>query len=316
MKFAQRIPVVVWLILSATALFFLPASAIALVRGVAIDCVRPGLSFSAAARARLSQLQQSWVDSCSQGSHTRIRELEAELRRERQQRLAVVAASALLHEPSGTADPAQLKSAAGRNAERLMMARVEQAALLGEAAVQHWRQRVLVGAGTQQKLHESALVLTSNHPVIDAGEQQGVTSEDPILLGRQVLGKIEHAGRWTSTVLWLTDPAYRGRAQLVRQTSRGPVFGSKGLITGIGDDQCQLLNVSSTESVQVGDLVYTAERDGVFPVPLYYGEVVEASAGPDDREWRIVVKPASRPSAITNVDILRAELNEARLLAN
>ena len=55
------------------------------------------------------------------------------------------------------------------------------------------------------------------------------------------------------------------------------------------------------------------QRDGILPTPLYYGQVVEAVLGPDDREWTVFVKPAPLPSHLTHVQILRTILNPERL---
>ena len=62
--------------------------------------------------------------------------------------------------------------------------------------------------------------------------------------------------------------------------------------------------------------VYTADRDGLLPVPLFYGEVVEAKLGAENREWTILVKPVQLPSHLTTVQLLRTTLNPQRLAVN
>ena len=59
--------------------------------------------------------------------------------------------------------------------------------------------------------------------------------------------------------------------------------------------------------------MYTAERDGILPTPLYYGQVVDAVLGMDDREWTVYVKPAAVPSQLTRVHVLRTAVNPDRL---
>ena len=165
---------------------------------------------------------------------------------------------------------------------------------------------------------ENELVLStrkSRKPLIDFGEDAGISTEDALLLGRYVIGKVEHVGKWTSTVKLVTDANYRGRAQLIRETEGGQfVFGeARGILKGQGGPLCKLEGIPAESSVHLHDSVYTGERDGILPVPLYYGEVVEATLGPDDREWTVLVKPVPLPTALTKVQVLRTGLNPDRL---
>jgi cell shape-determining protein MreC len=152
--------------------------------------------------------------------------------------------------------------------------------------------------------------------LIDLGRDARISPEDTLLLGRSVIGKVHRVGRWTSTFLLVTDADFRGRAQLVRALQEGYVFGAKGVLRGQGDASCLLEGIPATETVEPGDLVYTADRDGPLPTPLYYGKVVEATLDDSAREWRIVVKPVERPTDLTDVQVLRSALNPRRLLAN
>ena len=128
-----------------------------------------------------------------------------------------------------------------------------------------------------------------------------------------MIGKVEHVGRWTSTFQRVTDSRYRGRAQLIRETKSGFVFEAQGILKGQGGPLCKLEGIPAGKSVRVNDAVYTAERDGILPTPLYYGQVVDAVLGMDDREWTVYVKPAAVPSQLTRVHVLRTAVNPDRL---
>jgi cell shape-determining protein MreC len=196
--------------------------------------------------------------------------------------------------------------------ERLFHPAILEAAVLGDSLSLAWRQGTVLDRGWKHGLRESALVLHSPRPLVDRGERDQLSSEDMLLLGQAVLGKIETVGRWTSTFLPITDPDYRGRAQLVRDGDDGPQWGATGLLRGDGE-RCRLDGVAGNESVRVGDLVLTADRDAALGTALTYGTVIEAQLGLDDREWKIVVQPAPRPEIVGSVQVLRAALNPARL---
>jgi rod shape-determining protein MreC len=299
-----------WSVVLGGALWFAPPALADRVHGVTWDALRPGLQL---ARWIEAEGQSAWSRRRAaelQTLHAEIERLQADLVAERQrtQRLSaqVLSTQALLVREGlpGT----------GREsaAERLFHPAIVDAAVLGDSLSQAWRQGTVLDRGAAHGLREAALVLHSARPLVDRGLRDQLSAEDLLLLGRTVLGKIDTVGRWTSTFVPITDPAYRGRAQLVRQTDDGPQWGAGGLLRGDGD-VCRLDGVPGNESVRVGDLVFTAERDAALGVALSYGTVIEAHLGIDDREWQIVVQPSPQSTRATEVQVLRAALNPARL---
>lgn len=153
-------------------------------------------------------------------------------------------------------------------------------------------------------------------PLIDQGTDSGLALDQPVFTGRCVVGKVGQVGRWTSTIIPVTDPEYSGRAQLVRATTQGTVLGAEGVITGDGEGTCLLKYVPGTEPVAVGDVVYTPVGHSSLPVPMHYGTVIEATLTDRAQDWTIVVAPAERLQQARRVQVLRAVLNEVRSANN
>lgn len=312
----RHVPLLVWLALLALGLRSAPAGMADGWRGWTADVLRPGLEGLRWTRQAWREFAENRNTVAGEAAARETRELRERVARLEDELQSAVALAALHAEADVSRDPAGLAAYVPEASARLLVPQLLQVGVLGEAAATEWRRGLYLAGGSVQGLRESSLVLTDFRPLIDYGRDGGVAAEDPLLLGRQVIGKVAQAGRWSSSVLLLTDAGYRGRAQLVRATSQGPVFAAPGILHGTGEPTCKLEGIPSTESVRVGDFVYTAERDGVIPVPLYYGRVMEATASPDDREWTIRVEPAQRPGALTRVAVLRTLLNPDRLLAN
>jgi rod shape-determining protein MreC len=302
----------VWVMLVGCALWFAPTSAVARIRGVTLDILRPGLLASTTAQQRWSAWQQSLREEALAKLDTQVRELQrtTERQQERVQRLTAQLATA--NELSATTAESHTSD---EPTARLFTPALVDAAVLGETLSEAWREGRVLDGGWKKGLREHALVLASRRPLIDIGQAQQLSPEDTLLTGRTVLGKIETVGRWTSTFLPITDVDFRGRAQLVRQTEQGPAWGAQGLIRGTGN-ACQLDGIAAEETVRPGDLVYTAERDGILSAPLVYGTVTQAELDPDGREWTITIQPAPTPSTLGTVQVLRAAMNPARLWAN
>jgi len=171
----------------------------------------------------------------------------------------------------------------------------------------------LLGAGRGQGLAESDVVVDQSRPHLDQGSEASVEPELDVLIGRCVVGRIASVGRWASALEPITDPRYRGLAQIIRPSDQGGSFGAEGILIGQGTELLKLAEVPTTQSVRVGDEVYTSDRDRRFPIPLYYGRVVTVTEA--GRNWDITVRPAVRVSDLKTVAVLKFNRPAGKTLA-
>ena len=305
-------PVTCVLMLVGAGLYLAPDSVAVRLRAVVADSLKPGQM----ATCQLSdKLRAATAHVTSQSE--RARQQEVEQLREQLQAEQARAVSLQLQLARLADDQLRSESLPGplRSLPRLTSTSLIDATVLGSALAEKWRKGKLLDRGEANGVRESELVIKSNRSLVDLGQDGQLSPEDGMLLGRCVIGKIERVGRWSSTFLLLTDAGYRGRAQLVHQTDTGFVYGAKGILEGQGESRCRLKGITSSESVTVGDAVYTATREGVPATPLYYGRVVEATLGTLDTEWKVLVEPVPLPNDLTSVQILRTAVNRDRLSA-
>lgn len=305
-------PLTCILLLIGTGLYFAPDSVAARLRGVITDSVRPG-QLAARRLAELTRESKMRIASKSEQSRQgEIDRLQEQLRSEQMRTASMQIQLARLADVRRSEDamPDSLRSL-----PRLSTSSLIHSAVLGDIVAEDWRRGKLLDRGQAGGVRESELVIKSTRSLVDVGRDANLSPEDGLLLGRTVIGKVERVGRWTSTFLLLTDSGYRGRAQLVHQTDTGYVFGAKGILEGQGEPLCRLKGIVSSDAVTVGDSVYTATREGQSATPLYYGRVVEATLGPSDTEWQVLVEPVPIPNDLTTVQILRTSVNSDRLSA-
>ena len=303
------------LILTGVGLYFAPERTTSRLRGGITDALRPAFLAmrQVTDRAGLGSLLPSARSHSSSDSNV-VAKLIEELEVERQRTRALQIRMAQLAERLAPED--EIYSAIPQT-KRLIIPSLTEVAVLGDTVAEQWRASKFLDQGSQNGLHENELVLSNRkplRPLIDAGEDFALSTEDALLLGRCVIGKVEYVGQWTSTFRLVTDSRYRGRAQLIRETDSGFVFEAQGILKGQGKPLCKLEGIPAEKSVHLNDAVYTADRDGIIPTPFYYGRVVEAVLGPDDREWTVLVEPAPIPAQLTRVHILRTAANPERLV--
>lgn len=199
-----------------------------------------------------------------------------------------------------------------------------EASIIGAEELQRAAQRVsyrrVVDAGAAKDLVPSDFVVTPaadgsgvDGPLIDQGDDRGIRMDQPVFAGRCVVGKVGQVGRWTSTVVPVTDSSFRGQAQLVRTAGRRLVLGADGVLAGDGQGRCRLLHIPSTEPVTIGDEVYTSSRLAALPVPMFYGRVISAQLPTGAPHWEITVQPAATMESTRVVHVLRSVLNRERI---
>jgi cell shape-determining protein MreC len=296
--------------LAGLALWHAPDGLTLHVHATAYDALRPGWQTLHAVIQRIKDVSAAQTSAERQRLEAELRETQQVLREQTERTQQLAAQLATAREPRGA------DAATGADSERLFTPALVEAAVLGETLSQDWRDGRVLDRGWKHGVREAALVLQGQGPLIDVGASAQITPADPLLVGRTIVGQVAVVGRWTSTFLPVTDPEFRGRAQLVRQTEQGAFWAAEGLLRGNGDGRCRLEGIPVEEAVQVGDLVYSAERDGAQSAALAYGRVIEARVSDNEREWSLVVEPAETPSRLTRVHVLRSALNPTRFWAN
>ena len=305
-------PVTCVLILVGAGLYFSPEQVAGRIRTGVSDALRPGQLAARRCVDLIGKETSRLATQSERSSQRKLEQLQAKLQNEQSRSAALVLQLARLSDRQAYQDslPPALRSLPPLATESLVDATV-----LGQTVAEDWRKGRILNQGQAAGVRESELVVKSSRSLIDSGRDAGLSAEDTMLMGRCVIGKIEKVGRWSSTFLLLTDAGYRGRAQLVHQTDSGFVYGSKGILEGLGTSHCRLKGIPATDSVTVGDAVYTATGHGPQATPLYYGRVVEATLGQSDREWQVLVEPVPIPNDLSTVQILRISVNSDRLSA-
>lgn len=243
-------------------------------------------------------------------------ELRKQLRRERQRARQLEIAQAQLHQELDLVRRQGNEVFVGESSRPLVVPELLEARVVGREQGQQSIADLLLNMGSEQGAIESAMVLESEFPLIDQGEQDSVAVGQPVYAGSAIVGRIARTGRWVSSVQFITDPQYRGRARILRKVGSRYVFGAEGRIAGIGQGFCRLEEIPATEGVTVGDRVYSGTRTAAVNAPLFYGTIVRAELEAGAEEWSIDVEPAASLESVRRVTVLRESLNPARLLAN
>lgn len=297
-------------LLVGVALWFAPPALVERLRGAILDALRPGLLVVQDTR---SHVQARWHTYQSRD----VQRLQAELesaRDEQEQttlrlrRLAAQWATRNQHEPATS----EHSRGAETGTPTLFLPSLVEARVLGVTLGTDWRSGKILAEGATHGVREESLVIHSQRPLIDLGDPDQLSSQDPLLMGTTVVGKIDVVGRWTSTFLPVTDPDFRAAVQLLRPTEGAPLWGPTGILRG-NHGECRVEGIPADASVRVGDSVYSSDRDELFEAPLYYGEVIAAELGLEDRTWTVTVRPAASATSRSAVRVLRAALNPRRL---
>lgn len=134
--------------------------------------------------------------------------------------------------------------------------------------------------------------------MIDKGFRDGAAQDMPVVNDEGVIGRILDVSDRHCRVLLITDPGSSVDAIVQRNRVRG-------VLTGRDANGCLLKYVRGNLDVQVGDLVVSSGKDGVYPKGLRLGVVQAAFKDPVDLFQKIEVKPLVRLSALEEVLVIK-----------
>jgi cell shape-determining protein MreC len=304
-------------LLGAAMFAVLPASVTTPIRDIVRLAISPGQRFVSSTIATAKSKWQSSIDQKLAAQQQQLDKLEGEVAnsqlRERRALLAAESASQELAaiERNG-ASPFSVETA-----QPLIRPRAVRATVLGREILSDLKSRRILDRGDTDGVASDLWVLNGDLPIVQAGSEMSVADGLPVFAGRCVVGRIVKAGRWTSSLQYITEPGFRARAVIARVDSNGPAvdrfsFGAEGLIEGRSDlnqnGLCELAQIPATEHVDVGMSVYSPPRDAV-DAPMLFGHVVAAEIPPGALHWVITVNPAVDVSHLRSVEIVVPELS-------
>jgi rod shape-determining protein MreC len=137
--------------------------------------------------------------------------------------------------------------------------------------------------------------------MVDKGFRDQIASDMAVVNDEGVVGRILDVSDRYARILLLTDPGSSIDAIIQRNRVRG-------IVTGKDANTCFLKYVRGNLDVQVGDLITTSGKDGVFPKGLRLGTVTAVYKDPLDLFQRIEVKPLVRLSALEELLIIKRDI--------
>lgn len=134
--------------------------------------------------------------------------------------------------------------------------------------------------------------------IVGLGSRAGVTTDMPVTVPAGLVGIVTDVGPTSAVVRTVVDPQSR-----VGVTVRGK--DGQGVLVGDVGDRLRVVGFREVDPVEVGDLVETSSRGGLFPVGVLVG-VVEEVLPPDPNEMRrtFIVRPSVDLATLREVVLL------------
>lgn len=313
----KRSQIAIWpaglLCLGGLVLAASPASTTAALRSPFRDLLRPGQRILVDVQQRVRDWQsapQFQAEEYAELEQVRQDLASAELRARK-----LLAENATLQQERDTLQAEMRIPIAKRGSLPLVVPNLLSANVLSKKTADHLRQAVAIDVGKRDAVDPLAYVLDGEQPLLDQGATTGIEPGQDVYSARNVIGRVDTVGRWTSSIRLITDPEYQALARLARKSDRGMLWGAAGRLEGDGAAHCRLRSIEATQLVSVGDLVFSVQGDGALPHPMFYGRVIEAELRPGAVEWDIRIEPAGNLDALRSVHVLRQSLNPLRMMA-
>ncbi|HAA02502.1 MAG TPA: rod shape-determining protein MreC [Syntrophobacteraceae bacterium] len=134
--------------------------------------------------------------------------------------------------------------------------------------------------------------------IVDKGSLDGVGEDMPVVNDEGVVGRVMDVSERYARVVLITDPASAIDGMIERNRMRG-------VLAGKDASSCYLKYVRGNFDIQMGDLIITSGKDGVFPKGLRLGRVKGVRKDPVALFQIIEVEPTVRLGAIEEVLVLK-----------
>ncbi len=131
--------------------------------------------------------------------------------------------------------------------------------------------------------------------VVNKGTRDGVYEGQPLLGAKGIIGQIDKAGPFNSVALLVSDPNHALLGVIARS-------GQRSLVVGTGNiQQLELLHLTNTADIQIGDLVITSGLDDRYPSDYPVAEITSIKQISGDAFVKVEAKPLVNLNSIREV---------------
>ncbi len=131
--------------------------------------------------------------------------------------------------------------------------------------------------------------------VINKGTRDGVFVGQPLLGAKGIIGQIDKAGPFNSVAILISDPNHALLGVVARS-------GQRSLIVGTGNIQSlELLHLTSTADIKIGDLVITSGLDERYPSDYPVAEITSIQQVSGEPFVKVEAKPLVELNTIREV---------------
>ncbi|MEI6079595.1 MAG: rod shape-determining protein MreC [bacterium] len=132
---------------------------------------------------------------------------------------------------------------------------------------------------------------------INKGEKDGVRISMPVVNYNGVVGQIIRVFGDYSDILLITDPNSEIDAMVQEDRARG-------VIEGLGKDNCRLKYLERLDDVRVGDVILTSGMEKRFPKGIVIGQVVDIKKKRFGITQEVTIKPSVNFNKIEEVFVV------------
>lgn len=145
-----------------------------------------------------------------------------------------------------------------------------------------------------------------NNLSVDKGSKNGVEEGMVVINSTGLIGKVTNVGKYSSDVKLITSTDTSNKISVIVTNGDDNLV---GVINGYNYEEgyLEVEGISNTETVAVGDVVYTSGLGGVFPSGILIGYVDSITTDVYDLAKIINVKPSAKFDNINYVTILRRD---------
>ena len=144
---------------------------------------------------------------------------------------------------------------------------------------------------------------------IDRGTLDGVKRNMPVVTALGVVGRVLTVGPNFAQVQVITDS--NAGAGVMLQSTRAP-----GILKGMNNAFCEVKNVTSTETVNEGEMVVTTGLDRIYPKGLVIGTIERVENDANGPGKKLIVNPAAKVDRVENVYVLIIEPKDLKVEEN
>lgn len=137
--------------------------------------------------------------------------------------------------------------------------------------------------------------------MVNKGKNDGISQNDPVITSVGLVGRVTSVADNYARITTIISPEVNVGVYTMRTKTTGVIEND---VSSAEKELCLMSDILKDADIEVGDIIFTSGKSGLFPADILVGTVTEVYDDPNGLTKHALIQPAENVKAVSSVFVI------------